>query len=171
MNSIRTSRLRLIPGTLHLFDAELDGHEQLAAALEVDVLQDWPPSGSTYDAGVVEFFRSQLAADPALAGWSSYYALLDGRLVATGGFFGLPVGGVVEIGYSVCLPWRRAGLATELIGGLVRHALDRGVAEVIARTTSDNRGSVGALARNLFAPTVLDSDGFMIYRRRPPTRP
>lgn len=63
-DSIRTKRLHLVPGTLELFDAELQGHQQLAAALRVDRLEDWPKSDSTYDDAVVRFFRSQLVEDP-----------------------------------------------------------------------------------------------------------
>src|SRR5258706_16429769 len=50
--------LRLVPGTIAIFDAELAGdHVTLAALLEVTKIDEWPPVGSEHDAGAVTFFR------------------------------------------------------------------------------------------------------------------
>jgi hypothetical protein len=106
---LHTARLRLVPGTVELFDADPDEPERLAALLGITDLSDWPPSGSDYDRDAIEVFRSQLLADPALVGWNSYYACWGDALVGCGGYFGPPAAGAVEIGYAIGRPWRRQG--------------------------------------------------------------
>ena len=93
--------------------------ESLAALLGVADLSDWPPSSSAYDREAIEAFRAQLLADPGLVGWNSYYACWGDALVGCGGYFGPPAAGAVEIGYAIGRPWRRQGLASELVGALV----------------------------------------------------
>ena len=119
MPELHTTRLRLVPGTVELFDADPDEPDRLAALLGVADLSDWPPSGSDYDREAIEVFRAQLLADPALVGWNSYYACWGDALVGCGGYFGPPAAGAVEIGYAIGRPWRRQGLASELVGALV----------------------------------------------------
>jgi hypothetical protein len=49
MPDLHTARLRLVPGTVELFDADPDEPERLAALRGVTDLSDWPPGGSDYD--------------------------------------------------------------------------------------------------------------------------
>lgn len=67
-------------------------------------------------------------------------------LVASGGFFGPPIGDAVEIGYSVVPEHRGHGIATELIVALTERALGApGVRCVVAHTAEVNVASQKAL--------------------------
>ena len=156
MPELHTARLRLVPGTVELFDADPDEPERLAGLLGITDLSDWPPSGSDYDRDAIEVFRSQLLADPALVGWNSYYACWGDALVGCGGYFGPPAAGAVEIGYAIGRPWRRQGLASELVGALVARAAAGGVQRVVAHTRPDNAASMAVLAGNGFVEVAPD---------------
>jgi crotonobetainyl-CoA:carnitine CoA-transferase CaiB-like acyl-CoA transferase len=109
-----------------------------------------------YDRDAIEVFRSQLLADPALVGWNSYYACWGDALVGCGGYFGPPAAGAVEIGYAIGRPWRRQGLASELVGALVVRAAACGVERVVAHTRPDNAASMSVLAGNGFVEAAPD---------------
>jgi RimJ/RimL family protein N-acetyltransferase len=156
MPELRTTRLRLVPGTVELFDADPDEPDRLAVLLHVTDLSDWPPSGSDYDRDAIEVFRAQLLADPALVGWNSYYACWGDALVGCGGYFGPPAAGAVEIGYAIGRPWRRQGLASELVGSLVARAAACGVERVVAHSRLDNAASMAVLAGNGFVEVAPD---------------
>ena len=171
--------LRLVPGSIALFDVELgrDPLANLAAALDVDRIVEWPPRKSEYDLDAISFFRANLAAgaDPS---WGAHYVIRDRVLVANAGFFGPPensvlvdVGGTemtvteVEIGYSVCELYRRQGIAAAVVGLLVSLANARGVHSVRARTKPDNVGSLRTLTANRFEQVGVDGDGLVVFRR------
>ena len=66
--------LRMVPGTIDLFDAELAGdHAELARLLAVTAIDEWPPIGGEHDAHAVAFFRQALAAEPSLFMWQAFY--------------------------------------------------------------------------------------------------
>jgi len=162
---LHTTRLRLVPGTVELFDADPDEPDRLAALLGVAELSDWPPSGSDYDREAIEVFRAQLVADPALVGWNSYYACWEEALVGCGGYFGPPAAGAVEIGYAIGRPWRRQGLAGELVGALVARAVSCGVERVVAHTRPDNAASMAVLAGNGFVEVPPDQPDLLRFER------
>jgi RimJ/RimL family protein N-acetyltransferase len=165
MPELHTARLRLVPGTVELFDADPDEPDRLAALLGVSDLSDWPPSGSDYDRDAIEVFRAQLLADPALVGWNSYYACWGEALVGCGGYFGPPAAGVVEIGYAIGRLWRRQGLASELVGALVARAASCGVERVVAHTRPDNAASMAVLAGNGFVEVPPDQPDHLRFER------
>lgn len=148
MESFDTSRLRLVPMTLSLVDAELAGPEALALSLHARLPADWPPGEHDHDALV--FFRNSLVSGAPL-GWGSHYVLTqdDGTLVAAAGFHGPPdAHGVVEIGYSVVEHARGRGYGTEIVSALVERAFESGsVARVVASTRPDNASSIAVLTR------------------------
>lgn len=166
MPEFHTTRLRLVPGTVELFDADPDEPEHLAALLGVADLSDWPPSGSDYDREAIEAFRAQLLADPGLVGWNSYYACWGDALVGCGGYFGPPAAGAVEIGYAIGLPWRRQGLASELVGALIERAASCGVERVVAHTRPDNAASMAVLAGNRFVEVPPDQPDQLRFERQ-----
>lgn len=153
---LQTPRLELIPSTLEHINAELQYPNGLGAFLGVPVPGDWPPG--EYDRNALEYFRSELeAGGPALVGWYAWYAVTRGAagqreaLVASAGYFGPPVEGVVELGYSVVASARRQGLATEIVQALVQRAFAQAtVQEVIAHTTDANLASTRVLLRSGF---------------------
>ncbi len=158
--------LRMVAGTVSILEAELAGDLHcMAQLLGVDVIVEWPPNGGEHDRDAVEFFRQTLLNDPASAGWLVYYVARGGELVASAGFFGPPVAGVVEIGYSVCLRYRRQEIATSAIRALVDLARSQGVQRLTAHVRPDNEHSIRALQRAGFAQTTSDQDGQLMFTR------
>jgi RimJ/RimL family protein N-acetyltransferase len=158
VRELHTRRLRLIPGTVALFDADLDQPARLTRLLGVSEVAEWPPADSDYDCGAVELFRSQLSTDPGLEGWNSYYVCMGDALVGCGGYFGPPTDGTAEIGYAVCRPWRGRGIASEVVGALIERALSSGVDRLIAHTRPDNAASRTVLLRNGFLEDLSDQN-------------
>lgn len=179
--SLHTSRLDLIATTLEHLDAELAAHEgaaphPLEALLGARVPASWPPG--LYDIDAIHFFRDRLTeAGPSVVGWYGWYGLLRGAhgappmLVASGGYFGPPVEGTLEIGYSVVPEFRGQGLASELIAALTERAfLTTGVERVRAHTTGDNVASQRALRRAGFVEQGPGEEpGTIRFERRPTT--
>jgi ribosomal-protein-alanine N-acetyltransferase len=141
--SMRTVRLELIAMNLTSIEAELAGPEVLGALLGVVLPASWPPG--EFDRDALLYFRGRLQSSPVeQAGWYGWYAISTTprgqreALVGAVGYFGPPVAGSVEIGYSVIAEARNRGFATEC----VRALLDRAfrfpeVRRVIAHTRDD----------------------------------
>jgi len=152
--TLRTPRLELVPATVAHLEAELRGGGGLSTLLAARVPGSWPPG--EYDRDAMAFFHARLReGGPEAVGWYGWYALTrDGgpaTLVGSGGFFGPPEGGAVEIGYSVIPEARGRGFATEIVKALVRHAFATGaVREVRARTEPSNPASSRVLLKGGF---------------------
>lgn len=150
---VTSSRIILVAATLEHVEAELRGLAELRSALKASVPDDWPPG--EYDRSAQEFFRSRLSeGGPPLVGWLNWYALsrtaagARDSLVAGAGFFGPPVDGVVEIGYSVVPAARQRGYATEIVRSLCAFAFSHDdVHTIVAHTVADNVPSWSALLR------------------------
>jgi RimJ/RimL family protein N-acetyltransferase len=170
--ALTTPRLRLVPATDALIEAELGGLGKLGPLLEADVPFDWPPEH--HDTDTLRFWRDALK-QPGATGWWLHYALLatPGRatLVGSVGYKGPPADGVVEIGYSVVPSYRRKGLATEACRALIESAWARGAEVVIAHTLEGLEPSIGVLRKLGFAPTdPLEPSAIAFALRRPERR-
>jgi [ribosomal protein S5]-alanine N-acetyltransferase len=164
---IRTSRLDLVPATIDLLRAELEGRDVLSRGLAAIVPPDWPPE--LYDRSAVEWTLGHLEADSQHAGWLLYYFVLRGEdggpgtAVGCGGFKGGPSGGSVEVGYSILEGFRRRGFASEAVEGLVRYALAQdGVHRVVAETMPELEPSIRVLERCGFARARDEEDAVVI---------
>jgi len=141
---MRTARLKLVAVSLATIDAELAGPEVLAAVLGIEVPPDWPPG--EWDRDAMLYFKERLQNSSVdQAGWYGWYAISTGTggtreaLVGSAGYFGPPVAGIVEIGYSVISKERNRGFAKECICALVDRAFGfPQVCSVIAHTRSDS---------------------------------
>jgi RimJ/RimL family protein N-acetyltransferase len=169
MIETRTSRMRLVAGTLEIALAEIEGRERFGHLLQADVPPEWPPE-TLRDA--LPFFLELYQSHPDWAGWLGWYAIAitEGKPVLCGsvGFKGPPSEeGMVEIGYSLLPHYQRAGLATEMVAGLVEWARSYStVASIEAETTPDNLPSIRVLERNGFEPVGDGIEaGFVRYRR------
>ena len=152
MPIIRTERLALFPASVALLDAELESPEKFAQLLDASVPAGWPPG--EYDRPAIEYFRECLVANPDAAGWYGWYAVLqpsqggNATVIGAGGYFGPPVDGVVEIGYSILTDFQRCGYATELVRGLMARAFSfPAVKRIIAHTHVGNYASIKVLER------------------------
>ena len=143
--------MTLVPATVALARAEIEDRPAFAALLGAAVPAAWPPE-ILRDA--LAFFLRQLEAAPDRVGWGAWYGVADGEgggagtLVASGGFFGPPEAGTVEIGYSVLPEFQRRGYGGEVAGALTEWSLGQpGVRRVTANAASDNAPSVRLLRR------------------------
>lgn len=146
---LNSPRLTLVAATHGLVSSDLAGRAELAAALEVNVPDNWPPD--LYDRPAMEYSLAQLV-DPSMQGWSFWYLVVTevNELAGLCGFKGRPdSGGSVEIGYSILSQHRGTGLATEaamrLIGWAFTH---REVREVSAETLPHLKSSIRVLEKN-----------------------
>jgi [ribosomal protein S5]-alanine N-acetyltransferase len=135
--------------------SEAGDRGEFARLLGAEVPQNWPPETA---ADVLPLFLSWLEAAPDRVGWFGWYALAAGEgaaasvLVAGGGFKGPPRDGTAEVGYSVLPQFQGRGYATEMVGGLVRWAMNQaGVTRVVAETEWANPASVRVLCKLGFA--------------------
>jgi RimJ/RimL family protein N-acetyltransferase len=140
---MRTARLEMIAMDLATMHAELAGPEVLSALLGVAVPVSWPPV--EFDRDAILYFQQRLQDSPAEeAAWYGWYvfriSLVRQRMALVGavGYFGPPVEGSVEVGYSVIPEARNQGIATECLGALVERAFSfPQVRCVIAHTRDD----------------------------------
>jgi ribosomal-protein-alanine N-acetyltransferase len=155
---IITERLRLIPATVELCDAEAHGPEAVYRALRARGPGSWPPP--VFEPDDVERIRRQLEADPAAEGWTLHYVLLresvgraEHELIGVAGYAGPPTEeGVVEVGYAVAEEYQRRGYATEAVKALVALAFEDSRVRVIRAHTYP------ALAPSI---RVLEKAGFV----------
>ena len=150
---IESTRLRLVPATTGLVEADLAGRSSLTEALGVTVPENWPPD--LYDRPALEYSLRQLQ-DRAEQGWSFWYLVgknkPPGQLLGVCGFKGRPdANGSVEIGYSILSQFRNGGLATEAVNRLVQWAFTHPVVrEVSAETLPQLVQSIRVLEKNGF---------------------
>jgi len=168
MNSIATSRLRLVAATAELVRLEMEHRNEFFKRLEVATVSDWPSENLS---GVLPFFLERLENDPSLVGWLAWYWIDDteepSRLVGGGGFKGAPANGVVEIGYETRAVFRRHGFASEAVGAQVAWALEHPeVSLVFAESRSDNQASMGVLRKLGFVQVGPGSEAGLLRLER-----
>lgn len=148
---ITSSRLTLVAADHALVAADLESCEALAAALQAEVPDNWPPD--LYDRPAMRY-ALQVLQEPRQQGWSFWYLVLEAsnELIGLCGFKGLPdPNGSVEIGYSILRQYQNSGLATEAVTRLVEWAFSHpDVREVSAETLPYLRESIRVMEKNGF---------------------
>lgn len=148
---ITTERLELVPATIELTRAALEGEEALRAALQATIPQSWPPE--YLDRAAFEFILDRLGQGPEQAGWWLYFVVLrtgaSRTLIGGAGYKGPPTAeGMVEVGYGIVGDQQRRGYGSEVVRGLVSHAFALpAVRRVIAETLPALVGSMGLLQK------------------------
>lgn len=170
-----TPRLTLIAASRALLTAELTKPHYFPILLGAALPAHWPPGD--YNEEAMRYFLEQLTAGGRhAAGWYGWYAILragaevsTNTIIGAGGFHGPPQQGTAEIGFSIADDWRRQGLGTELVAGLVRHAADTELVQrLTARTAPENDFAQRILAHTGFQPTTAptpDPDGRLHFVR------
>ena len=157
---------RLVVFSVPALDAEASSVGALCDALGVAKPVDWPPPFG--DAGVRNWFRRLLLANPAGAPWFGHYIVseINGQetLVGTAGFKGPPdPSGMVEIGYSIVPAYHRMGIGRAAVEALVTQAFaDSRVRRVTAETPTELLASRGLLTKcgfQLMGTRVDPEDG------------
>lgn len=166
---IVTPRLRLVPATAELVDAELRDAAEMASLVGAALPPDWPPMH--VDRDVLAWTRERLF-DPAWRGWLMHYIVIDGTLAGTCGYTGPPGDGQVEIGYSVVPSFQRRGIASEAARGLVDEAWRRGAVRVFAQTLPppDGDASIAVLHRLGFTDAPARETGAVGHVLEAPAR-
>ena len=176
-----TERLRLVPATIALCDAEVRGADFVARTLGATVPDSWPPP--VFEPDDVARVRQQLVADPTASRWTLYYVLRQSEsgtaapaLIGIAGFIAPPTrDGIVEIGYAIVPQHQRQGFATEAVNALLELALtDASVRVVVATAYVDLHPSIRVLQKAGFSETAYTpATGLMRfeYRRSTPPRP
>ena len=92
--------------------------------------------------------------------WCTYLlvALESKSLIGLAGFKGVPVEGMVEIGYGIARAYRNRGIATDVVGQLLVIASTGGVRVVEARTLPEPNASTTVLERSGFAYVGVVND-------------
>lgn len=159
LGAIETRRLNLVSLDASALAAFADGDAERAAsllALNID-------AGCTVRAGLAQMRLQQLHADASLQPWllraivrTSDDGRLKDRLIGHIGFHTAPdpdylrelAPGAVEIGYSICAPYRRQGYAHEAVSALMRWANEEhGVTDFVFSISPDNVASLGLLRK------------------------
>jgi RimJ/RimL family protein N-acetyltransferase len=151
---IRTERLELLAFTPEIIEALLAHDGELAAELlGASIPADWP---DRHDERFLRLRLGQLRAHGDLQEWSVRGVVLvdEGALVGHIGFHGPP--GVnalrrsdgVEVGYSIFPEYRRRGIATEAVRGLIGWAQEaRGIETFVASVSPENAASLGVVGK------------------------
>jgi [ribosomal protein S5]-alanine N-acetyltransferase len=149
---IVTEHLELVPATLDLTRAALEGNSALSAGLSVVVPATWPPE--FLDSPSLEFTLARLAEGSQQAGWWLHFVVLrhgvPGRtLIGSAGYKGPPSPeGTVEVGYGIVRDYQRQGYASETVQGLLAHAFALPqVRRVVAETLPELTPSIGVLRK------------------------
>jgi ribosomal-protein-alanine N-acetyltransferase len=153
---LETERLLLIPATVEVLRCDLESRAALAAALDAEVPESWPPD--LYDRAAIEWSIEAYRTGQISPDWGVYYFAERPRpgglprLVGLSGFKGKPdARGTVEIGYGVLPEFRRRGYAREAVGAMLRWAFTLPEVErVIAHTLKDLAPSIGVLTSSGF---------------------
>jgi ribosomal-protein-alanine N-acetyltransferase len=101
-----------------------------------------------------QYMLTLLEGRPENADWLMQAIVLDtGDVIGNAGFKGAPVGGEVELGYSIAPEHRRRGHASAAVELLVGRARREPLVEqVVARIAPDNGASVGVVTKAGFVP-------------------
>ena len=152
--SIQTRRLELRPGSAPALRAALVSNGALAAILDVDISDAWPPE--LYDDDAVRWTLA-LLGDRIDGGPYGFYYLIrraDGgtgrdTLIGVGGFKGPPnAEGEVELGYGVLAEFQRQGFASEAVRAWLELAFaDPAIRTVVGQTLASLTPSIGVLEK------------------------
>lgn len=154
-----TKRLQLVPFTLALMKALLEGKDRLSELLGIEIPANWPGS-DLLDA--LPAFVAQMEQVTSDFAWDWLIVHREGRmLIGDAGFMGGPKEGIAEIGYSIVPEYRNQGYATEAALHLINWALQqRDIRRVTAQCLNDNLGSIKVLQK--IGMRQLAADGNML---------
>lgn len=125
-STIDTGRLSLVSITPDQLDGLVNGCTNLdGTAIPSRWLADNPA-----ERDMVLFFAQRIREEPELAPWSFRLIVLreSATMIGHVGFHDLPIDGCLELGYTVLLPHRRCGYASEAVRALMDAAArDHGI--------------------------------------------
>ena len=174
--AIETRRLRLLLLDAEVLSALLDG-DRVAASLALGVTLP-PEFPAGHDDGFLRVQLRRLLQLPRRRAWGARAIVRrqDGAVAGHCGFHGPPeLVGRAEIGYTVFVPFRHRGYATEAAEALVQWAARQGERTVFASVAPTNLRSLAVVRRLGFEQVgeqVDPEDGLeLVFRRDLPVPP
>lgn len=143
-----TADLTIVPCTVDVARASLQGSPGVTSLTGVRVPPTWPPD-DLRDA--LRLYAAELEGDASHLGWGVWLLLTrkDASLAGSVGFKGKPdEDGCVEIGYGTEPAYRRRGYAGQAVPALLRWGFGQGVRRVVAECRADNPASLSVLRRS-----------------------
>ncbi|MDR2953929.1 MAG: GNAT family N-acetyltransferase [Prevotella sp.] len=152
MMVIETSRLRVIPLSLELFQCMLQDYTSMENRLNL------APSGYLFDNDMrraMEYMYSKALEHPDEYIWHTNWQIIlksENRSIGSAGFKNVPdENGFVEVGYGIHGAYEANGYMTEALSALCRWAFGQSdVKGVIAETLKDNEASQRVLCKTGF---------------------
>jgi RimJ/RimL family protein N-acetyltransferase len=158
---VTTERLKLIPATQELVQAESAGPAVLGKSLDAVVPETWPPK------------HVPDPESPDGAGWWNWYFVLrpfDGSeplLIGFGGFKGWPsVTGTVQIGCAVSEDHQARGYGTEAFAAMTEWAFSQSIDRVITDVPSGHVSALKILAETGFVDAGAGADEMLTRYER-----
>ncbi|HEX7736563.1 MAG TPA: GNAT family N-acetyltransferase [Ktedonobacteraceae bacterium] len=141
-----TKHLQLVPFSLELIKATLEGTSKLGERLGVRVPEAWP--GGDF-AEILPALVAEMEAERSETAWNWLIVHKEDRtIVGDVGFMSGPSDGRAEIGYSIVEAYRNLGYATEAALYLIHWALQQPeIRQVTAQCLDDNVGSIKVLEK------------------------
>jgi len=158
---IRTDRLELVTMPAAVAAALPEDRVTAAGLLGSSLADAWPLPD------LLDILPMQASVEPDLEAFGAWVIVERDTNTVVGdiGFLGPPVGGEIEIGFSVIPDRRRRGYASEAARSLVDWAMDQpGISEVVARSDVDNEASARTLTAAGFSHDG-ERDGVNHWRR------
>ena len=147
MNEIQTDRLRIIPCSIDILHAVIQGDPVLTKTLNIAIAEHWTQFGKK----AFEHTIARINEDASNPAWWAHLPVLreENTLIGSCGYKGPPdAEGMVEIGYEVAPGFRKQGLATEIAQGLRDHAFSfPEVSKVLAHTMPEQNASTRVLEK------------------------
>lgn len=134
MPALQTQRLRVVPITLDAILAVLDHDRERAEAVVGARFPDSWPSDELLVVGF-PYSRDAIRAAPEERLWGDSLVLLEGKVIGSVIFHGMPKDGIAEVGYAIEQSYRNAGYATEATRACVEWALAQANVEAVQATT------------------------------------
>ncbi len=134
------------------------------AAAEAEIGAIVPPDLPETLDNFLQFRIADLSIDPAAQPWLGRAIILTGadgadRMIGSCGFHSPPeADGRVEVGYRVEPPWRRQGVASEVVRALFDWAHGQGVDRFRASVAPGNVGSLAIITGLGFRQTGVQID-------------
>jgi ribosomal-protein-alanine N-acetyltransferase len=155
MPQLETTRLYMIPFTLELVEATIQGTDKLEKRIPYKVSKEWPMPDY---AEILPFKAERLRGNPESSIWSGIIIhKRDNLVIGDMGFKGGPNDtGTVEIGYSIVPSYQGNGYATEMAEAMISWGLSQ---------PNVNRVTAECLENNVASARVLEKNGLKEIKR------
>ena len=147
--------MMLVPFSRPMLYALTRGRAAFASESGLQSAFDWPHPDI---ADALDWLVGLRESERAMDDWC-FLVVQDGRVVGDIGTKGIPVDGLVEVGYGIAASERRRGFASGALMQFLNHCAIHGAHTVTAECHERNRGSIRVLEGARFVQTGTRVDG------------